>query len=826
MKASATRHRCAPVSHTNQHGKTLHTRDSVRGKDKSRKLNAVVSFQDKCHVPLSIQGQQFRALIDTGSTISAVNDSVIRNLQIPYKNLSNSDITFITGAGGSNHPVKGKITLPIVIGNLKIQHTFYVIQDLCTSILLGTNFLIQQKAHLDWPSRKLYLQEFLTHTNVIKIKQGLARTRSFVNIKCHTMVNVPVRLSHTVSNQTVLLEPIPQQSGLAIAKVLVINKPGHVFIQVTNTSDNDIALPSGKILASVKHVHDNEVFPLEVPNSEKSPRYKDISLDLSNSILTDPQKKIFREFINQNGDVFARNLSELGKCKLFHHSIQTSNEIPIRSQPYRTSPKAKQEIQKQISEMLKHNIIENSNSSYGSPIVLVKKPNNEYRFAIDYRKLNAVTPIQTFPAVKLEDVFDAIGENKAKIFSTLDLASGYWQIALDEKTKHKTAFITHDNLYQFKRLPFGLVNAPATFQMIMNLILKGLTWKHCLVYIDDIIVWSDNFENHLQHLDLIFQRLREANLTLKPTKCVFAKSEVTYLGHIISHDGIKVDPSKIQAVQSFPLPRNQHDIRSFLGLANYYRKFVKGFSKIALPLNRLLTKDVPFKWTNDCQRAFDELKQALTTTPVLAYPDFNKPFILSSDASNMAIGYVLSQIGDDGKEHVIAYGGRALNSAEKAYSVTEQEMLALISAVTHFRVYLLNNQFTVYTDHKALTWLTTIKHTNNRLIRWVFRLQEYSFDVKHRPGTKHQNSDALSRRQYPETSDSPQDFEICEVTFFYENENHIMQIHENGVAAESHSQFDNSNQNTIVEEQKNCPYFQQMYLYLKNGELPEKSKRK
>lgn len=171
------------------------------------------------------------------------------------------------------------------------------------------------------------------------------------------------------------------------------------------------------------------------------------------------------------------------------------------------------------------------------------------------------------------------------------MASGYWQIALDEETKHKPAFITHDNLYQFKRMPFGLVNAPATFQMVMNMILKGLTWKHCLVYIDDIIVWSDNFDNHLKHLDLVFQRLRKANLTLKPLKCSFAKAEVTYLGHIISKIGIKVNPSKIEAVKSFPIPQNQHDVRSFLGLANYYRKFVKGYSKVALPLNRLLTKN-------------------------------------------------------------------------------------------------------------------------------------------------------------------------------------------------------------------------------------------
>jgi hypothetical protein len=331
------------------------------------------TFSDKCQVPLSIYGHNLRALVDSGSTISAINDSILRKLQILYKDLSPPDISFITDAGGSNIPVKGKINLPILIGGLKIQHTFYVIQNLNTSILLGTHFLDSQLAF----SRKLYLQKASTQVNIIKIKQGLVRTKSFVNIRCNTMVNVPVRLSHTVPNQTVLLEPITQQSGLAIAKVLVLNKPGHVFIQVVNTTDNDISLPPGKILATVKQVHENEIFSLEVTDSEKSKCYKDISLDLSNSILTDSQKKIFQEFINQNGDVFARNLSELGKYKLFHHSdsIEISNEIPIKPQPYRTSPKAKQEIQKQISEMLNQDIMEESNSSYASPVVLVKKKN-------------------------------------------------------------------------------------------------------------------------------------------------------------------------------------------------------------------------------------------------------------------------------------------------------------------------------------------------------------------------------------------------------------------------------------------------------------------
>lgn len=298
-----------------------------------------------------------------------------------------------------------------------------------------------------------------------------------------------------------------------------------------------------------------------------------------------------------------------------------------------------------------------------------------------------------------------------------------------------------------------------------------------MVYIDDIIVWSDNFDNHLKYLDLVLQRLREANLTLKPLKCSFAKAEVTYLGQIISKDGIKVNPFKIEAVKSlFSIPQNQHDVRSFLGLANYYRTFVKGYSKVALPLNRLLTKNTPFKWTTECQDAFELLKEKLTNTPLLAYPDFRRQFILSCDASGMAIGYILSQNRDDNKEHVIAYEGRALNNAEKAYSVTEQEMLALISAIDLFRVYLINNHFLVNTDHKALTWLKTINHTNARLIRWALKLQEFTFDFKHRPGAKHQNCDALSRRPNAENSQNDQitendndvlPMDTVETTFIY-----------------------------------------------------------
>ena len=313
-----------------------------------------------------------------------------------------------------------------------------------------------------------------------------------------------------------------------------------------------------------------------------------------------------------------------------------------------------------------------------------------------------------------------------------------------------------------------------------------------------------------------------ANLTLRPNKCEFAKPEIIYLGHFISRERIKVDPSKIEAVKSLPIPQNQHDIRSFLGLNGYYRKYVKVYAKIVAPLNLLLPKDISFKWTSDCENAFKTLKQALLTAPVLGYPNLNKPFILACDVSGSAIGYILSQLGDDNKEHVIGHGGRALIYTEPNYSVTEQKLLALVSAISYFHIYLANSTFDVYTDHKALTWLNSIKHTNSRLIRWALKLQEYKFKVLHRPGKRNQHCDALSRRDYQNNNTnnvSSPNKELFEVTFVYANENDIPQLFNsqsftNVCALEKNSEL-----------QKQCPYFGPIYEFLKNGILPADKRR-
>lgn len=331
----------------------------------------------------------------------------------------------------------------------------------------------------------------------------------------------------------------------------------------------------------------------------------------------------------------------------------------------------------------------------------------------------------------MEDIIDTLGESNAQIFSSLDMFSGYWQLNVDPRTKHKTTFVCHEGLYQYKRIPFGLQGSPSAFMSVMSDVLRDVNWKYSLVYMDDILIFSKNFDEHLFHLDQVFQKLREANLRLKPSKCNFAVKEVKYLGHVISKDGISVDMSKVEAVKSFPKPKNTTDIRAFLGLANYYRKFIHGFADIATPLNRLLVKGTKFCWDEPCQKAFDKLKQLLTEAPILAFPDFNKTFILYTDASGFSISYILGQKDAKGRETVVAYGGRALRPAERNWSISDRECLALVEGIKHYRIYLANKKFQVFTDHSAITFVKKLKEveTNSRLARWAIFLQGYQFDI-------------------------------------------------------------------------------------------------
>ena len=417
--------------------------------------------------------------------------------------------------------------------------------------------------------------------------------------------------------------------------------------------------------------------------------------------LTQEQKQQFFLLLLANADVFAER-DDPGRTSLVKHRVDTGNSPPIR-QPVRQIPLHKREEARHLlQDMLAKGVIQPSSSPWASPIVLVPKKDGNVRFCIDYRKVNAVTRRDAYPLPRMDDTLDTLAG--AKWFSTLDMVSGYWQVEVADEDKEKTAFCTPDGLYEFNVLPFGLCNGPATFQRLMDLVLSGLQWSSCLVYLDDIIVVGRSFHEHLQNLENVFQRLRSAGLKLKPKKCTFMRKEVLYLGHLVSREGIATDPGKISKVAGWPVPTTVQEVQRFLGFASYYRRFIRDFAEIAKPLYQLTERNFPFKWTAECQRCLEELKCRLTTTPVLAYPDYSRRFILDTDASDFAIGAVLAQH-DDGHERVVAFASRTLSKTERRYCVTRRELLAVVVFTKHFRPYLLGREFILRTDHGSLTWL-------------------------------------------------------------------------------------------------------------------------
>lgn len=443
-------------------------------------------------------------------------------------------------------------------------------------------------------------------------------------------------------------------------------------------------------------------------------------------------------------DVFSSGDHDIGRTEDVRHHIQTGDARPIKERPRRQPYCNQQEIDRQVRDLEKRGVIEPSDSPWASNVVLVSKKDGTKRFCVDYRRLNAVTIKDAYPVPRIDETFDALGG--AKWFSTLDLASGYWQVALDEEASQKSTFVVRNGLYRWKCMPFGLCNAPATFERLMEKVMAGLQWDILLIYLDDIIVLGKSVTEMIERLRVVFARLGQAGLKLKPSKCHLFRQSVAYLGHIVSTEGVATDPQKVQAVADWPVPRCVKDVRSFLGLASYYRKFIRGFAGIASPLHALTEKSRDFIWDESCQGAFEELKSMLVTAPVLPYPIPDQDFILDTDASGDGIGAVLSQV-QEGNEKVLAYASRKLSRPERNYCVTRRELLAVVVYLKHFRQYLYGRKVKVRTDHAALRWLFQFKNPEGQLARWMEVVSEYDIQIEHRPGKKHGNADALSRRE-------------------------------------------------------------------------------
>lgn len=439
---------------------------------------------------------------------------------------------------------------------------------------------------------------------------------------------------------------------------------------------------------------------------------------------------------------FEYTKDELGCTSWIKHEILTDSP-PIKQKYYRVSPYVQHHIDAEVSKMLEMDVIEESVSPWSSPILLVKKKDDSYRFVVDFRELNKVSKPCAYPVPFISGILDKL--SNAKYLSTLDVKSAYWQIPLEEKSRELTAFtVPGRGLFQFKRMPFGLHSGGSTWQRLIDMVVTADLEPHAFAYLDDIVIVTETFDRHLEILEKLFDRLKAAGLTLSREKCNFCRNELKFLGYVIDSRGIRADGEKIKAILEIPVPKNVKQIRSVVGTVSWYRRFIPNFTELTGPLNRLTRKNVPFSWDNECDIAFMKIKDALVTAPILSCPDFNLPFTIQCDASGYGIAAVLSQIHPDG-ERVVCYLSRSLNRLEKNYSVTERECLAVLWAIEKFRPYIEGIKFTVVTDHSSLLWLNRLKTPNGRLARWAVRIQQFQFDIVHRKGKDNIVPDTLSR---------------------------------------------------------------------------------
>ena len=457
-------------------------------------------------------------------------------------------------------------------------------------------------------------------------------------------------------------------------------------------------------------------------------------------------------------DTFSRNKTDLGIFSLLTHRIRTYNEEPVRERLRRTPLKFQKEEEKTLNDMLAAGVIEPSFSEWASAPVLVRKKDGEVRYTVDFRQVNVKSVKDAYPLPLITECTDMLAGNLW--FHTLDLASGYWQIAIHPEDRHKTAFLTKYGLFQHVRMAQGLCNAPATFQRVMHLVLRGLTWNKALVYLDDIIVLGKSFSESLENLEVVLQRIRAHNLKLKPKKCQLFNTEVQFLGRTVSRDGVAITNDHVECIMKWPRPKDHHEAEKFLGFVNYHRDFLPGLAELLNPLYTLTKRGTTFAWTDSCEEAFQQLKQMLSSTPVLAYPNNDDPYILDTDASDFAVAAALYQV-QQGQERPISFASFALTPAQKKYCTTRKELLAVVVFTRRFRHYLLGRHFKVRTDHGSLTWLCKFKNPCGQLGRWMEELSQYDMELEHRPGAKHINADSLSR--IPEEGSCPNYKPGCEL---------------------------------------------------------------
>lgn len=688
-------------------------------------------------------------------------------------------------ADRSRLQVQYTLSLPITIANSTRTHTVYVVPRLSRLCIIGNDLIRKHDLQINGRRQTAYFkQSCIKKPNRFLNKQKnqnddeyilIAEERLEIRPGHEFSIRVRPNKRFTILNGEDNEYEITSLRNSPWVDNGIIIPQKTLEIQAANLTGRTILVQVGQPLALMTRMNQTQLNFINQEKSSLSTSTSDVTSikpNLLETDLDDIQKEQLVKLIQTFPDIFNEKAGRTTKVK--HEIKLLPGSQPCNLPPYRIAPARKHVVEENLQEMFQQDFITPSNSPWSSPVVLAPKKDGTLRFCIDYRKLNAMTIRDAYPIPRIDDTLDSLQE--AKFISTLDLRTGYWQVEMDKNSREKTAFITHKGLFEFKVMPYGLTNAPATFQRLMDRVLAGLKWRCCLVYIDDVIIYSNSFEQHLKDLTSVFDSLRSANLTLKASKCHFCRPETKYLGHIITRDGIKPDPELIKSVMNFPKPTKIKDVQSFLGLTGYYRRFIKNYARIAEPLInqlRYLTKgNHHLQWSSDCTTAVELLKQKLTTAPIMNTPNFEQSFILEVDACEYGLGAVLVQEYDNHK-YVIAYASKTLSAAERKFGATEREALAIVWATKHFRAYIEGSKVLIRSDCKALEWMRNAKDVTGRLARWAMKLSAYQIEhIQYRPGKQNANADSLSRNPLAESNDNtPELLSIETAINLWENTN-------------------------------------------------------
>ncbi|KAG5276960.1 hypothetical protein AALO_G00111880 [Alosa alosa] len=758
----------------------------------------------KCTAEVTIEGNKVNCLLDTGSQVTTIPLAFFKSHLSHHCLKSLHDLLDvelqIEGANGEAVPYLGYVELYLLFPGeflgkeIEVPTLVLVVPDVGSApqILIGTNSLDVLYSHYV-EKHDCCPQSFLPGYKVI-LKILEARQRQ-ISAGALGWVRVPNNVPEVVSaGSTIVLDGQAHVSG-AHGKTLVVveaafetSLPGGLLvvsslstlpvkhscsmsILLKNETQHDITIPPRTVLAEIHAVQ--QVLGKEPSTNLTALEMKMMEFDFGDSPLPPEWKERITRLLNSMPEVFSQHDMDFGHTDKVKHRIKLSDDTPFKHRARPIHPQDVDAVKKHLQELLEFGIIRESESPFASPIVVVRKKNGSVRLCIDFRKLNSQTIKDAYALPNLEEVFSLL--TGSKWFSVLDLKSGYYQVEMEEADTQKTAFVCPLGFWEFNRMPQGVTNAPSTFQRLMERCMGDLNRREALVFIDDLIIFSDTLEQHESRLLQVLNRLKEYGLKLSSEKCKFFQTSVKYLGHVVSQYGVETDPQKIEALKTWPVPRNLKELRSFLGFSGYYRRFVKDYSRITKPLNDLMAGYPPLRkssngkgkmnqyfhpkesfghrWTLECQKAFDEIINKLTTAPVLGFANPQLPCILHTDASTTGLGAALYQE-QDGQMRAIAFASRGLTKSEAEYPAHKLEFLALKWAVTaKLSDYLYGTDFTVITDSNPLTYILTSAKLDATSYRWLSALSTYNFKLQYRAGTQNQDADGLSRRPHGELRD-------------------------------------------------------------------------